>query len=203
VCSCPTFTREKELCVHLLWVMLKVFRVDKHDEMIFQLQLVEREISVLLEARNMQIQKNQERVDNAQKEVLEYEETTLSVKKREIEAGDVCPICQDDLLAEFSPQAPTLHCRLSCGNSIHSKCLKILLDHHVKSGQASTLNCPLCRKQGFGTIDEIQAQLTDMDKIKREQKQKDKIRHYGSTCSGCKKSPITGDVFRCVACTVC
>jgi E3 ubiquitin-protein ligase ZSWIM2 len=199
-CSCPTFTREKELCVHLLWVMLKVFRIDKHDESIFQLQLVDREITSLLDARNLQIQMSQEIAEDAKQELQTHNDTTSvrEVNKREIEQGDVCPICQDDLNDE---SAPTLHCKRSCGNNLHSKCLKILLDHLKAMGQDS-VKCPLCRTEGFGTVDEINAQLTDIEALKKEQKQKGRIRHYGTACAGCQKSPITGDMYRCVVCTV-
>lgn len=50
-CSCPTFLSQRELCIHILWVMLKVFRIDRHSEMIFQKSLVEREVDELLSSR--------------------------------------------------------------------------------------------------------------------------------------------------------
>lgn len=31
-CSCVTFSKEKELCVHILWVLLKKFHVPKDHE---------------------------------------------------------------------------------------------------------------------------------------------------------------------------
>jgi hypothetical protein len=158
--------------------MLKVFRLDKDDETIFQLQLVEREISTLLDKRNMQIQRNQERVEVTLNDHSHQDDTF--VNKRTIEKGDVCPICQD----------------------LHSKCLKVLLDHHIKTMGQDAIKCPLCRTAGFGTVEEISAQLTDIETLKKEQKQKERNRHFGTTCGGCKKSPITGDVFRCLVCTV-
>ena len=47
-CSCPIFQREKEICIHLLWIMMKVYKLDKDNEILYQLSLVEREIDEMI-----------------------------------------------------------------------------------------------------------------------------------------------------------
>lgn len=123
----------------------------------------------------------------------------LQEHARPIEPGDVCPICQDDL---YQCEQPVISCHKSCGNSMHTKCLRILLDHYVHNQGQDIVKCPLCRKPGFGSVDEIRAQLKGSENARKEKTKRDKIRHYGSSCNECQKSPITGYVFRCTACTV-
>ena len=182
--------------MHLLWVMLKVFRVDKDSETLFQLALVEREIVEMIETRNRQTLSKQ--VDNigTSVETVEKHSQAGGICRREIEEGDVCPICQDDLTSS----QPTLHCSKSCGNNIHSKCLKVLLDHHVKTLGADVVKCPFCRVD-FASAEELKQMIGDTEKVRKERK-KEKTRHFGSTCLECSLSPITGDIYRCIVCKV-
>ena len=47
-CTCATFMKEKELCKHICWVLLKKFRILRQNPVTWQLGLVEREINELL-----------------------------------------------------------------------------------------------------------------------------------------------------------
>jgi hypothetical protein len=48
-CTCPGHVLTGELCHHLLWVMLRVFRVPEQADLLYQLALTEREVEGLLE----------------------------------------------------------------------------------------------------------------------------------------------------------
>ncbi|KAI8515427.1 E3 ubiquitin-protein ligase Zswim2 [Branchiostoma belcheri] len=47
-CTCPVFSKEKDICKHICWVLLRKFRVERTNPVSFQLGLVEREINELL-----------------------------------------------------------------------------------------------------------------------------------------------------------
>jgi len=114
---------EKDICVHLLWIMLKYYGVSENNEILFQLSLIEREINYLLELRDARLRKNKkdhnknkgkDKVsDDSENEEDEYHS---KVKQREIEDDQICPICQETF--KDSP-GPVTFCRLSCGNNIH------------------------------------------------------------------------------------
>lgn len=40
-CNCPSFLKDKELCIHILWVILKKLRVPKENSLVYQLSLGE------------------------------------------------------------------------------------------------------------------------------------------------------------------
>ena len=48
VCNCPDHRKDQELCIHILWVLLKKFRVPRGNPLLYQLALVEREVMQLL-----------------------------------------------------------------------------------------------------------------------------------------------------------
>ncbi|KAJ3385395.1 E3 ubiquitin-protein ligase Zswim2 [Lobulomyces angularis] len=195
-CSCSTFMNERELCVHILWVMLKVYRVDRSDEKLFQLSLVEREITELISQRN----KSKLKSANKQSEVqLKNCSTEDGVVRRDIEEGDVCPICQDDLIGE----QPTIYCKKSCGNNMHSKCLKVLMEHQVRTLGENLVKCPLCRKD-FGTCEEINQLIAESQPTRSKQillkKKLNLKKHFGFKCMNCEINPIVGKCHKCLIC---
>ncbi|KAJ3148961.1 E3 ubiquitin-protein ligase Zswim2 [Geranomyces michiganensis] len=138
-CTCPAFYRSGELCAHILWVMLKVFCVPRTSELLYQQSLVEREIAELMDARRskrVKIKKPPLKTDNANSAAA-----SAGVQPRPLEDGDVCPICQEDLASESTPSALT-YCKTSCGNHMHVKCVRVLMDHQSRSMGMENVKCP-------------------------------------------------------------
>jgi hypothetical protein len=99
VCSCPTYRKEKELCVHILWVLIKKLRLPRANPLVFQLALVEREV--------LQLIKGQVSPGKATKGggggVGGGGAGPAEVAAKPIVVGDVCPVCtwQCHGLADF------------------------------------------------------------------------------------------------------
>ena len=55
-CTCPVFKKEKDLCKHVCWVLLKKFRVLRSDPLSWQLGLNEREINGIIRGDTAQEQ---------------------------------------------------------------------------------------------------------------------------------------------------
>ncbi|KAH9584229.1 hypothetical protein LSM04_004776 [Trypanosoma melophagium] len=81
-CSCGVGS---ELCVHILFVLCKVFFLPKENPFVWQRSLVAAEIDELLRAET--------KVKNKQKRV----EGAGPALPRQVEEGDVCPICFEEL----------------------------------------------------------------------------------------------------------
>ena len=197
-CSCRKHSREGNLCIHVLWSLVKIFRVDVNSELLFQYELTDREIESLILKGRRQGDSSESRVahdeaDNNGSSVVEAEE---GVPARPVAEDDVCPICQDTLLGSEAA-SKLIHCKKSCGNSMHVKCLKVLINHQ-KSLQLDDLKCPLCRKL-FGSIDQV---LADIDSAsKKAATTTSKLHsHYGMECSNCDMYPIKGNLYRCKTC---
>lgn len=116
--------------------MQRVFRIEETNELLYQKQLVEREIQFILENRSRFIvAKPKETVKTSV--VAEGSDEDL-VQPRPVHEDDVCPICQDALKSQDS----LIHCNLSCGNNIHQKCMQILIKHQKSIGN-KIMKCPV------------------------------------------------------------
>ncbi|XJO71718.1 hypothetical protein BDV3_001186 [Batrachochytrium dendrobatidis] len=213
-CSCSQHMLGNDLCVHILWVMLKIFHIDPDCDMIYQTSLTEREISEMLQNRKNFISLRQTSIKTIKDKKMACSDgaseafSNLSLKPKEleprpIEPHDVCAICQEELL---SPATPLAHCRFSCGNSIHVKCMKILMDHQTKALGMEKMECPLCRGN-FGLIEDLKAifcSTNDKFGIRnrhRAGKDSSSYIHHGSCCKECSISPISGNLHLCTMCS--
>ncbi|ORY43648.1 hypothetical protein BCR33DRAFT_717337, partial [Rhizoclosmatium globosum] len=163
-CNCHSYLTENDICVHILWVMIKVFRINPENEMLYQNSLIEREIIELMESRK---------------------------KKNPVATS---PICMEDL--DVRTGAIT-YCKLSCGNNLHVKCMKVLMDHQTKNMGLENVKCPLCRKD-FGKYEELKKELAEG--FSHHIKIENQSRHYGVSCSECSETPIFGKCHRCCVC---
>lgn len=113
-CTCSVFKKEKDLCKHICWILLKKFRVDRSDSLSWQLGLNEREINQIIRGDTAQEQKNRlSRTTAVAKKQLNQTGATSATANGEVEQkaiteSDVCPICQDELLVK---KLPVTHCR--------------------------------------------------------------------------------------------
>lgn len=195
-CTCPTFMKEKEICKHICWVLLKKFRVPRQNPVTWQLGLVEREINEILrgvseEVRPTAAARKYAAIAN---EAASERDKAGTIPQREITEEDVCPICQDELLAKH---LPVTYCRFSCGNSIHIKCMKVWAQHQMKSAGEDAIKCPMCR-ENFGPISLLQQEWRNSSN--REGRAERLNQHMGTTCKNCHSAPITGKCYKCNTC---
>ncbi|OUM68803.1 hypothetical protein PIROE2DRAFT_3323 [Piromyces sp. E2] len=207
-CTCGLFQSKKDICVHLLWIMLKYYGVSEDNEILYQLSLIEREINYLLELRDSRLRKNgKDQNKNKEKGKTintsdnEEDEYHSKVKQREIEDDQICPICQETF--KDSP-GPVTFCRLSCGNNIHVNCMKMVMEHQLSTlnNDETMIKCPLCRNN-FNTVKEFKKELQNIQNKLKSKKYNDKERklnHYGYICHHCSVNPIHGKCHKCTTC---
>nr|XP_060636244.1 LOW QUALITY PROTEIN: E3 ubiquitin-protein ligase ZSWIM2 [Anolis sagrei ordinatus] len=192
-CSCLTFVKEKDLCKHICWLLLKKFKLPRNHEYALQVGLVEREINYVLQHPQMisQTPKNVDSVKEVQTDSYGY------IKQKDIDNEDVCPICQEPLLKKM---LPVTYCRYGCGNSVHIVCMKIWSDHQKLLDKDSLVKCPLCR-ENFASLKLIleefincQRHMTIAEKTRLE-------KHLGIPCNNCRICPIEGNCYKCSVCS--
>ncbi len=49
-CNCPQFLRDGEICIHILWILIKKMKLSPSDPLLYQQGLVEREIQLILQS---------------------------------------------------------------------------------------------------------------------------------------------------------
>ncbi|NWY03219.1 ZSWM2 ligase, partial [Nothoprocta ornata] len=139
-CSCSAFRRERGLCKHLCWILLKKYRLPRDHEYAFKLGLLEREIEDMLQ--RLQRRQTLSPQQTTFLPTLNEQDEMLFIRQKEISREDVCPICQEELLKMM---LPITFCRYGCGNNVHIKCMKIWADHQDELRPGSVVKCPLCR----------------------------------------------------------
>ncbi|XP_025966044.1 E3 ubiquitin-protein ligase ZSWIM2 [Dromaius novaehollandiae] len=192
-CTCAAFLKEKALCKHICWILLKKYRLPRDHEYAFKLGLLEREIEDVLQRLQ------QEQTLNPEKTLFSqalHEENDRCIHQKEIGIEDVCPICQEELLKMM---LPITYCRYSCGNNVHIKCMKIWADHQDELGTDSVVKCPLCREE-FAPLKLILEEFRNSSQLVTATERARLDRHLGIPCNNCRVFPIVGRCYKCTEC---
>ncbi|XP_053265153.1 E3 ubiquitin-protein ligase ZSWIM2 isoform X1 [Podarcis raffonei] len=192
-CSCSIFVKEKDLCKHICWLLLKKFKLPRDHEYALQLGLVEREINQVLQG--LQVAPQPKVSANSTKELQTADDGYI--KQKQIDDEDVCPICQDKLLKRM---LPVTYCRFGCGNNIHIVCMKIWADHQIELEKDSLVKCPLCRED-FAPLKLILEEFRNSKRLITVAEKQHLDRHLGIPCNNCRVCPIEGNCYKCTECS--
>jgi len=183
-CTCSQ-TRRNINCIHILFVLMRVYKLPSTSELLKRTGFNEYELNNILKGQ-------------AQKEMKKREELkrVASPRKknspRKIEEGDCCPICMEDI-SPGEIDLSLVYCRVSCGNYIHSACLK----EYFASNYQKQKICPLCRADWKC---DLENQLQEQKQL-RFKKQEESVRFTCSECSSVlKRSQYT---YSCQFCFKC
>ncbi|XP_067230671.1 E3 ubiquitin-protein ligase ZSWIM2 [Chanodichthys erythropterus] len=197
-CTCPTFQKEKDLCTHICWLLMRKFRLPRDHEYCFQYGLAERQILELLQG--LHVTKTISPNDRGSSEIPscpEPSEEDGGIRQKDIEKDDICPICQEELLLK---KLPITYCKFSCGNNIHISCMKVWADHQTKRDPSAPLKCPLCRED-FGTFKQLFEQVKNAGELLTYYERDCLDKHLGVACNICRACPIIGKCFKCTECS--
>ena len=104
--------------MHLLFIMLRVFKIQENDSRLTARQLKEFEIEALFRSFE---ERKKSRVLRSRQQSLE----NLDVDRKETEDEDaVCPICQDDMKVGSERLTTCSHCR----NHLHHHCMTMWME---------------------------------------------------------------------------
>ncbi|KAM7375437.1 hypothetical protein PAMA_014506 [Pampus argenteus] len=199
-CTCPVFSKDQEPCKHICWILLRKFRLPRDHEYSFQHGLVERQILEVLhglyQTRDHRTENDSSAVSGIPSQPVTGQEAG-SVCRKMIQAQDVCPICQEELLEK---KLPVSYCRFGCGNNVHICCMKVWADHQQLSDGEETLKCPLCRED-FSSLELLQEQVKNAAKLCSAAEREKPNRHLGVICHGCQVCPVIGKCFKCTVCS--
>lgn len=138
-CSCMDFALRHQVCKHLMFVYIKVLRLQGHLPVFSRIRLTEQELNQVfdeaLENPTEQAMANPElrkawesavgyRPDHVDSE--SNENAAPSGKRLIPEEGDVCGVCYEDL--EAGSVEGLEFCLKSCGRPIHTDCLETWLN---------------------------------------------------------------------------
>lgn len=132
-CTC----HDPEVCLHILYIMMRYFGVPKECDILWQKSLTDHEIDIVLDGRV-------KRQPQAKPQPIYKTKSGKSkVKRLPIGEEDVCPICYDSLTE--CDKSKIAWCRLGCGGNFHRKCVKSWIESQRNSGKDPL--CPICRQR--------------------------------------------------------
>ena len=155
-CTCPDFLKGN-LCKHVLFVMLKVLRVQRHSELVYQKALLSSELETIFnnapqtlfgvlandQVRTKYAQMTGNAVDNSNS-------NDNKIERKEIE-GD-CAICMEEMIEGKNDRKNALvWCQGQCGQNIHKQCFNEWAKNQISSGDEVT--CPYCRTRWANSED--------------------------------------------------
>ncbi|KAK2888950.1 hypothetical protein Q8A67_014325 [Cirrhinus molitorella] len=196
-CTCSTFQKEKDLCTHICWILMRKFRLPRDHDYCFQYGLAERQILELLQGLHVTKTTSPNDRRSSGPSCPEPSEEDGSIRQKDIEKDDICPICQEELLLK---KMPVTYCKFSCGNNIHISCMKVWADHQTKRDPRGLLKCPLCRED-FGTFKQLMEQVKNAGALLTNYEKDCLDKHLGVMCNSCRVCPITGKCFKCTECS--
>ncbi|XP_019645243.1 PREDICTED: mitogen-activated protein kinase kinase kinase 1-like [Branchiostoma belcheri] len=149
-------------CVHLLFIMLRVFQVAETNPLLQRKTLRNYEVESLFRnfearKRNRVWRRRPPQTPNKAEDVAESdgakpEEETSGDEKRVKPEDDTCPIC----LLEMVDGESLTSCDDGCNNQMHHQCVAVWAEACKRQGDA--FSCPLCRavwtEEGEGVQDE-------------------------------------------------
>ncbi|XP_070588004.1 E3 ubiquitin-protein ligase ZSWIM2 isoform X1 [Erythrolamprus reginae] len=192
-CSCSVFLKEKDLCKHICWLLLKKFKLPRDHEYALQIGLLEREINYLLQS--LELAHQVKVIAHSLKELKTVGDGY--VKQKCIDNEAICPVCQDTLLKKM---LPVTYCRFGCGNNIHIVCMKIWIDHQQDLEKNSLVKCPLCR-ENFAPLKLILEEFRNCKKLVTAAEKQSLSKHLGIPCNNCRALPIEGNCYKCTECS--
>ncbi|KAG1685515.1 hypothetical protein DVH05_008292 [Phytophthora capsici] len=184
-CSCGT----ADICIHILFVMLKVLRVPATTPVVWQKSLIDFEIEMLLAGGYREKAKPvpKKYMKRRKEESSVCEPGDADVERHELVEGEVCAICQEDM----EHGQPLTFCRKGCGNNFHIECMKVFGESRRQSKE--NIVCPLCRQDWGGEA------LTSLRKAIDAANRAPNV-HKDASCRKCKTKPIRCERYRCVQC---
>lgn len=197
-CSCGGVDAEHSvLCVHVLFVMVKVLRVPAENPMVWQLSLVDGELESVLAFRYTMSRREHKRHDYLRRRSGGAGCATIPPQAQQDDgliplgcaddSDDVCPVCLDELRGGL-----LTYCVKSCGRLCHVRCMLEYARHHN-----GCVKCPLCRENWGGeeVVAALRRRLSDEPRRGKPGSETHLVR-----CSHCRARPIVGERFRCATC---
>jgi E3 ubiquitin-protein ligase ZSWIM2 len=210
-CTCAAGRAGREPCEHMLFVLLKVFRVPPANPLLHSLGIREAQLDEVMKGRARR--RRLARPVGSAPEGASIAPPTggadgaaqlppQTVSRRMPTDDDTCPICMEGLDAGGS----LVWCREGCGNNVHRHCMLVWARHRGGNHSSAELTCPMCRA-AWGEIgaperDERPRQTAAQrrDARLRELADADVATHHGVSCASCKTGALLGTRFRCIIC---
>jgi len=179
--SCSCGAAGTEHCIHTLYALLKIFKLQPENPLIWQISYIDTDIAFL--CRNRYAPMPHSKPKAASKPASSSNRVPLTEEF-------CCPICQEDL----KDTENLIWCKGGCGHNLHVRCMNIWANH--KLSEREKITCPMCRRDwGPAAIGELKRLLVEF-----QAKARAGSKHDNTVCGNCLVHPISGQRYHCLVC---
>mmetsp|Transcript_25009 Transcript_25009/g.28936 ORF Transcript_25009/g.28936 Transcript_25009/m.28936 type:complete len:223 (-) Transcript_25009:48-716(-) len=150
MCSCGGGDGRGKLCLHIVFVMVKVLRVPANNPLSWQLSLVDSEVNSILSGEILSRDKSnikphhgtflrkgkgerwrkkksnsKDNEINKDVEVVNSKEEGYMVIRKDIQTDEICCICQEEMSREDLEADILCFCESQCGTNFHKRCFRM------------------------------------------------------------------------------
>jgi hypothetical protein len=168
-CSCTS----RDICVHIIYVMMRFFGVPKDSDLLWQKSLTNQQITSLLEGRGI-FQHPRRHPPPHPPSSSPVIRPRNKVHRLAITEEDLCPICYDTMTT--SEPEEVAWCSYGCGGNFHLECVQAWIDSKAAEGECGS--CPICRIQI--TVPDTSAAFEETGEVREYRPQPAEIREYRS-----------------------
>ena len=140
-CNCPDYLRRRAPCKHILFLLLRYYRLSEGDVYCDLSDELLNRIAETATNKNVYCSKELLRKwKSCNDERKEREEETNDEEGNDVrlpDPDDCCPICLEEF--ENVDASSLIRCVYSCGNYTHAKCFDMYRKHNAEA------KCPHCR----------------------------------------------------------
>lgn len=157
-CTCVDSGKGHQ-CKHILFIMLRVLRVERSSYLIYQRGLLSSELQTILRDNsttsttgtllaNAAVRETLDSIRGPQEGMAPGQSSLKTngskVKRKPVEADDRCGICFETL---HNPEAveDTVWCQFGCGRTLHQSCMHRWAKMQLLLTETRSAKCPYCR----------------------------------------------------------
>ena len=204
--SCSCGGGRTEHCVHTIFALVKIFRIDELSPLVWQLSFIDSEISKIIQNRHNYMNRMRRNesdssfrppryVDNSYAAMYEgafnsdlvgggggaghQQQRSAGPKKKTVERMDLEPETPCCICHEDMKDDENLtYCKFSCGQNLHVECAEHWVKHKMSINQKVT--CPLCRTDwGQDALAELKKETRVFKEKVKEKKEEEKKERAG------------------------
>lgn len=190
--SCSCGGGKVEHCIHTLYVLNRIFKINFDDTLILQLNYTDSELSKMINTRNSENSIRNRNTKNIGNNLNNRKTDNFNERGNRMNLYDdiTCPICQEDM---YSLEG-LFYCVNSCGHNFHNHCLKVWGEH--KKSTSDIISCPMCRAEW----NEDEMKKNSLKFVADKGNPLMMKRHKSVNCKNCSRINIKCERFHCLNC---
>jgi len=167
-CTCPDHARTTQNCKHILFVLLRVVKLDRtlaaDLELLIsprfsgtQMKKLSARIPVLHNGSSSDVQSMPSQASSSLLSAIHC----VLAQRKQVSADDECAVCYEPMDTNNEEHDPIVWCKKQCGNNLHSACFDQWANSAISRNDPVT--CPYCRAEWLDDVVKPSTHVIEVD----------------------------------------